>query len=94
MEHPGPSLQRNFFLSAVALKFGIDIPLYIVSQFRWLDKIVDCNALIEKIFEIMSLCDVAVQKELISCLPDLINEEKHAEVSIKLRDLLLDSRPM
>ncbi len=48
----------------------------IISQFRWLDGIVDCKKFADKLFEILALDSLSsdVRKDAISLIPDVFDE--------------------
>ncbi|KAG1702372.1 Fanconi anemia group D2 protein [Nymphon striatum] len=62
----------------------LDIPHLVMSQFRWLDHVVDSSGLVSKMLEVIGIAQLNVQKEIISCLPEIIDDENHAEVAAHL----------
>jgi fanconi anemia group D2 protein len=53
-------------------KIGDNIPRLILSQFRWLDLIVNSSKMADKLIEIMELCPPFMKKEIISFIPEII----------------------
>ncbi|ELU05814.1 hypothetical protein CAPTEDRAFT_219308, partial [Capitella teleta] len=66
----------------------------IMNQFRWLDNIVNSEELVEKMFEIISVTPAVVQSEIIMCLPEVIDDSQHYDITHKLRDLLNDNNAL
>lgn len=63
----------------------------IVSQFRWLSKLVNSEALTDKLIELIEATPVEVQKDIIKLLPDVISEFEHSKVARSLGDILRDN---
>ncbi|XP_065673752.1 Fanconi anemia group D2 protein isoform X6 [Hydra vulgaris] len=84
-----PEISIDEELIKTAEELG-DINLHqrMVDQLRWLDKIYDSKVLVEKVFEIISISDVNVQREIILCVPDFMDESNHEEVVGNLHQLL------
>jgi hypothetical protein len=51
-----------------------DLPLLILSHFRWLDHVVDPKALAEKLLEILPILNVKLQKDVIALLPEIVDD--------------------
>ena len=67
----------------------INKPQLILSQLRWLDRIVDGDALTDKFLDILDATSDQVSQEVIACLPEVIAEvSNHEKVATKLRDKL------
>ena len=61
----------------------------ILSQLRWLDQIVDGDALTDKFLEILNATSNQVTQEVIACLPEVIAEvSNHEKVAVALRNKL------
>ena len=41
--------------------------------------------LIDKMLEVIPLAELAVQREIISCIPEVVDDSKHPEVAGRLR---------
>ena len=52
----------------------VNKPQLILSQLRWLDRIVDGNALTDKFLDILEATSDQVSQEVIACLPEVIAE--------------------
>lgn len=51
-----------------------DVARLIVNQFRWLDFVVDPVGLSEKLMEVLSICPLALKREIIGSLPEIIGD--------------------
>ncbi|XP_069683781.1 Fanconi anemia group D2 protein isoform X2 [Periplaneta americana] len=60
----------------------------ILRQMRQLEHIVDGKTLNGHLFEVLDAAPLAVQREIIFCLPDIITDEQHNEAALKLSNLL------
>lgn len=54
-----------------------NIPRLILSQFRWLDHIVDSEGLAKKIVETLSVCTPRLKKEIVSFIPEIVDDYGH-----------------
>ncbi|XP_005107672.1 Fanconi anemia group D2 protein [Aplysia californica] len=70
------------------------VPRLVLSQFRFLDRIVDGKELTKKLMEILGSSCLDVQKEIIACLPDIVEDSEHGEVAKKLRDELMSNKEL
>lgn len=57
-----------------------DLPRLILNQLRWLDFIEDSETLVQKLEDCLEICPVTIQRDIIICIPDIIEDEFH-EVS-------------
>ena len=65
----------------------VNKPQLILSQLRWLDRIVDGNALTDKFLDILEATSDQVSQEVIACLPEVIAEtSNHEKIAKALRD--------
>ena len=65
----------------------VNKPQLILSQLRWLDRIVDGNALTDKFLDILDATSDQVSQEVIACLPEVIAEtSNHEKIAKALRD--------
>jgi len=60
----------------------------ILSQFRWLEHIVDGAALVGAASEMMQVADAPLKRELLLVLPDLVQDGQHAAAADTLRSVL------
>lgn len=63
-----------------------NIPMLVLANLRWLDYIVDNETLTTKMIEMIEGSPVKVQKEVITYVPDIVNDADHP----KLADVLCD----
>lgn len=59
-----------------------------MSQFRWLNFLVDSKSLTEKLLEVLTICPLALKKEIISFLPEVIVDADHEMVMQALEQML------
>ncbi|RMZ93907.1 Fanconi anemia group D2 isoform X1, partial [Brachionus plicatilis] len=72
------------------LGLQINIPSYIVSQFRYQPRINNPQALCQKLIELInSTTNSAIKKEIIACFPDILCDSQHDGLVSDL-ELLLD----
>lgn len=70
----------------------INVPTYILNQFRYQVKIINSEELCTKFIELIHLINSnRVKKELILCLPDIVGDTRHEEIARQLEQLLSDS---
>nr|CAB3451954.1 unnamed protein product [Digitaria exilis]CAB3455714.1 unnamed protein product [Digitaria exilis] len=65
-----------------------DVGRLIVSQFRWLDFLVDADSFVEKLVEVLSVAPPRLKKEIIGSLPEIVGDQSHASVVVALQKLL------
>ncbi|XP_059165217.1 Fanconi anemia group D2 protein-like [Physella acuta] len=70
------------------------IPRLLLSQFRFLDRIVDGKELSKKLLEVLSTTALDVQKEIMACIPDIVEDSEHGDVARKLRDELMSNKAL
>ncbi|XP_055883251.1 Fanconi anemia group D2 protein-like [Biomphalaria glabrata] len=70
------------------------VPRLLLSQYRFLDRIVDGQTLSQKLLDILSVCSLDVQKEIMACIPDIVDDSQHEQVARKLRDELLGNKDL
>ncbi|XP_058144536.1 Fanconi anemia group D2 protein isoform X2 [Dasypus novemcinctus] len=73
---------------------GINMPRLIISQLKWLDKIVDGKDLTTKFMQLISIAPVPLQHDFITSLPEILGDSQHAEVGKELSDLLMANTPL
>ncbi|KAM4651606.1 Fanconi anemia group D2 protein isoform 1-T3 [Discoglossus pictus] len=67
---------------------GINLPRLIINQFKWLDRIVDCKDLSSKIMQLVSVAPVEIQHDIITSLPEILEDSQHNDVARELNNLL------
>uniref|UniRef100_A0A0E0LHA3 Fanconi anemia group D2 protein n=1 Tax=Oryza punctata TaxID=4537 RepID=A0A0E0LHA3_ORYPU len=65
-----------------------DVGRLIVAQFRWLDFLVDADAFVAKLMEVLSVAPPRLKKEIIGSLPEIVGDQSHATVVAALEKLL------
>ncbi|GFY79169.1 fanconi anemia group D2 protein [Trichonephila inaurata madagascariensis] len=73
---------------------GKTVACLIISQFRWLNKLINSEALAEKLLEIIEATPKEVQRDIIKLLPDVINEFDHPKVAKRLGEIFLDNQEL
>ncbi|GIY37177.1 fanconi anemia group D2 protein [Caerostris darwini] len=73
---------------------GKTVACLIISQFRWLSKLVNSEALAEKLLELIEATPKEVQRDIIKLLPDVINEFDHPKVAKRLGEIFLDNQEL
>ena len=54
--------------------------------YRWLDRIYEGKALVEKIADIVSTVEsIDLRRDLIACLPEIVEDSEHALIIEKLK---------
>ena len=67
------------------------IPQLLLSQFRWLDQVVDPEELAAKMFDLVEALPARdMKRDIVLCLPDVIDDRAAASVVGALRDKLED----
>ncbi|XP_048434271.1 LOW QUALITY PROTEIN: Fanconi anemia group D2 protein homolog [Pyrus x bretschneideri] len=74
--------------SGPSLSLEDDVARLIINHFRWLDFLVDPNALAEKLMQILSICPLHLKKEIIGSLPEIIGDQNNKTVVEALEKLL------
>ncbi|GFR73984.1 fanconi anemia group D2 protein [Elysia marginata] len=72
----------------------IYIPRLLLSQFRFLDRIVDGKELTRKLLSVLSNVSLEVQKEILACIPDIVEDSEHADVASQLREELTANKDL
>ncbi|NP_001089160.1 FA complementation group D2 L homeolog [Xenopus laevis] len=67
---------------------GISIPRLIINQFKWLDRILDCKDLTLKIMQLISVAPVDIQHDIVTSLPEILEDSQHNDVARELNSLL------
>ncbi|CAN0438314.1 unnamed protein product, partial [Hapterophycus canaliculatus] len=75
-----------------SLLLAQDLPRLVLNQVRFLDHLVDSASLTKKILEVLSVLPISLQREMISYLPEVVEDGDHAEVVETLQGLK-DSEP-
>ncbi|XP_021116162.1 Fanconi anemia group D2 protein isoform X3 [Heterocephalus glaber] len=70
---------------------GINMPRLIISQLKWLDRVVDCKDLTTKIMQLIHVSPECLQHDFITSLPEILGDSQHAAVGKDLSNLLVES---
>ncbi|NWY62883.1 FACD2 protein, partial [Chionis minor] len=81
----------EFFFDIVGT-FGTNFPRLIVNQFKWLDRILDSQDLINKLMQMVSVSPVPIQHDIITSLPEILDDSQQSEVARELSCLLKQGR--
>ncbi|XP_069142684.1 Fanconi anemia group D2 protein-like [Argopecten irradians] len=72
----------------------VNLPRLLMSQFRWLDSIVNGKAVTDKMLEMIGIVSLDIQREIITCLPEVVEDSEHGEVAKALREILLQNNQL
>ncbi|KAM4653984.1 Fanconi anemia group D2 protein isoform 3-T3 [Amazona ochrocephala] len=81
----------EFFFDIVGT-FGTDFPQLIINQFKWLDKLLDSQDLVKKLMQLVSDSPVPIQHDIITSLPEILEDSQQSEVARELSCLLKQGR--
>ncbi|XP_032555192.1 Fanconi anemia group D2 protein [Chiroxiphia lanceolata] len=81
----------EFFFDVVGT-FGTNFPRLIVNQFKWLDRLLDSQDLIKKLMQMISVSPVPIQHDIITSLPEILEDSQQSEVARELSGLLKQGR--
>ncbi|NXI65032.1 FACD2 protein, partial [Anseranas semipalmata] len=81
----------EFFFDVVGT-FGTNFPRLIVNQFKWLDSLLDSQDLVKKLMQMLSVSPVPIQHDIITSLPEILEDSQQSEVARELSCLLKQSR--
>uniref|UniRef100_A0A2K6EWL1 FA complementation group D2 n=1 Tax=Propithecus coquereli TaxID=379532 RepID=A0A2K6EWL1_PROCO len=70
---------------------GINMPRLIISQLKWLDRVVDGKDLSTKIMQLISIAPEYLQHDFITSLPEILGDSQHADVGKELSALLMEN---
>uniref|UniRef100_A0A3Q0SZZ9 FA complementation group D2 n=1 Tax=Amphilophus citrinellus TaxID=61819 RepID=A0A3Q0SZZ9_AMPCI len=70
---------------------GVSIPRIIINQFKWLDRVVDAKELASKLMELVSVAPVEVQRDIITSLPEILEDSQHNDIARELNSLLQEN---
>lgn len=70
---------------------GISMPRLIISQLKWLDRVVDSKDLTTKIMQLISVAPLCLQHDFVISLPEILGDSQHADVGKELSDLLTEN---
>ncbi|NXL64376.1 FACD2 protein, partial [Chordeiles acutipennis] len=81
----------EFFFDTVGT-FGTNFPRLIINQFKWLDKLLDSQDLVRKLMQMVSVSPVPIQHDIITSLPEILEDSQQSDVARELSCLLKQGR--
>lgn len=74
------------------MNLNINVPCYIINQFRYQPKINEPELLCKKLMELVnSISATSIKKELILCFPDILSDCQHDELIAELEEMLSET---
>uniref|UniRef100_A0A8C1VBP9 FA complementation group D2 n=1 Tax=Cyprinus carpio TaxID=7962 RepID=A0A8C1VBP9_CYPCA len=67
---------------------GLNVPRLIINQLKWLDRIVDGKDLSSKLMQMVSVAPVEIQRDIITSLPEILEDSQHGDIAKELNALL------
>uniref|UniRef100_A0A667XHB4 FA complementation group D2 n=1 Tax=Myripristis murdjan TaxID=586833 RepID=A0A667XHB4_9TELE len=84
----------NFFSWSVPYSTGdggLNIPRVIINQLKWQDRVMDSKELAAKLMQLVSVAPVEVQRDIITSLPEILEDSQHNDVARELNSLLQEN---
>ncbi|XP_015243810.1 PREDICTED: Fanconi anemia group D2 protein isoform X3 [Cyprinodon variegatus] len=79
------------FMLDGAVDGGFDFPRMIINQLKWLDRVVDPKDLAVKLMELVSVAPFEVQRDIITSLPEILEDSQHDDIARELNALLQEN---
>ncbi|XP_073707909.1 Fanconi anemia group D2 protein [Garra rufa] len=76
------------FMFEGASEDGLNIPRLIINQLKWLDRIIDGKDLSSKLMQMVSVAPVEIQRDIITSLPEILEDSQHGDMAKELNGLL------
>ncbi|XP_041744118.2 Fanconi anemia group D2 protein isoform X2 [Coregonus clupeaformis] len=70
---------------------GLNIPRVIVNQLKWLDRVIDSKELAGKLMQLVSVAPVEIQRDIITSLPEILEDSQHSDIARELNSLLQEN---
>ncbi|XP_076870482.1 Fanconi anemia group D2 protein [Brachyhypopomus gauderio] len=70
---------------------GLNIPHLIITQLKWLNRVVDCKDLACKLMQLVSVAPVEIQRDIITSLPEILEDSQHDDMARELNALLKEN---
>ncbi|KAM3877832.1 Fanconi anemia group D2 protein [Diretmus argenteus] len=70
---------------------GLNIPRVIINQLKWLDRVKDSKELATKLMQLVSVAPVEVQRDIITSLPEILEDSQHNDIARELNSLLQEN---
>ncbi|XP_036387647.1 Fanconi anemia group D2 protein [Megalops cyprinoides] len=67
---------------------GLNVPRMIMSQLKWLDIVKDSKDLASKLMQLVSVAPVEIQRDIITSLPEILEDSQHHDIAKELHSLL------
>ncbi|KAJ8409352.1 hypothetical protein AAFF_G00235500 [Aldrovandia affinis] len=67
---------------------GPNVPRIIMNQLKWLDKVIDSKDLADKLMQLVAVVPVEIQRDIITSLPEILEDSQHSEIAKELNSLL------
>ncbi|XP_051568967.1 Fanconi anemia group D2 protein isoform X1 [Myxocyprinus asiaticus] len=67
---------------------GLNVPRLIINQLKWLDRIIDGKDLSSKLMQMVSVAPVEIQRDIITSLPEILEDSQHGDMARELNGLL------
>ncbi|KAG0421613.1 hypothetical protein HPB47_002511 [Ixodes persulcatus] len=68
--------------------------IQVLNQFRWLDGLVGTKEFADKVFEVLPVVPLHVRKDVVSALPDILEDSEHVNAALKLGTLLTEDKEL
>uniref|UniRef100_A0A673IF95 Fanconi anemia group D2 protein-like n=1 Tax=Sinocyclocheilus rhinocerous TaxID=307959 RepID=A0A673IF95_9TELE len=78
---------KEFMFEGVS-EDGLNVPRLIINQLKWLDRIVDGKDLSSKLMQMVSVAPVEIQRDIITSLPEILEDSQHGDMAKELNGLL------
>ncbi|KAL2091556.1 hypothetical protein ACEWY4_013819 [Coilia grayii] len=70
---------------------GLNIPRIIMNQLKWLDRVMDSTDLANKLMQLVSVASLEVQRDVITSLPEILEDSQHGDIARELNLLLSEN---
>ncbi|KAG9294638.1 hypothetical protein G9A89_008117 [Geosiphon pyriformis] len=70
------------------------IPRLILQQLKWLEYVVEPDRLATKILEMVSITPLGIQREIITSLPEIVNDSEQKMIITELKDLMVQNHQL
>uniref|UniRef100_A0A667XEQ8 FA complementation group D2 n=1 Tax=Myripristis murdjan TaxID=586833 RepID=A0A667XEQ8_9TELE len=81
----------EFMLNWSVFYGGLNIPRVIINQLKWQDRVMDSKELAAKLMQLVSVAPVEVQRDIITSLPEILEDSQHNDVARELNSLLQEN---
>ncbi|XP_076003565.1 Fanconi anemia group D2 protein [Genypterus blacodes] len=81
----------EFMLDGAGDGGGLNITRVIINQLKWLDRVVDSKELADKLMQLVSVAPVEVQRDIITSLPEILDDSQHNDVAKELNSIIQEN---